>query len=234
MQVVGVDGCPSGLVAAAVDLASGQLTFDVFATFAELVEAFPEAETIGVDIPTGLPYSTLRKADIEATKLFPGKSPSVFPAPHPAIRYERVYRNAIEVSTALIGKGLSQQGFSILPKIAEVNDFRTPGVQERIVEVHPEVSFAALNGGNPVLSRKGKPAGFAELYALLVERSGFSGVPDTFAASHIAPGMKVHADDTLDAIVAAWTAKRVVEGTALRIPPEPEIGFRGLKAQIVY
>lgn len=106
--------------------------------------------------------------------------------------------------------------------------------------MHPEVSFAALNGGNPVLSRKGELAGFAERYALLIERSGFSGVPDRFAGSHIAKGMKVHADDTLDAIVAAWTAKRVVEGIALRIPPEPElepepeIGFRGLKPQIVY
>ncbi len=96
------------------------------------------------------------------------------------------------------------------------------------------MSFAALNGGKPIMSKKSTSAGFAERYALLVERSGFSGVPDKFAASHITTGTKVHADDTLDAIVAAWTARRVAEGTVRRIPPEPEIGFRGLKAQIVY
>ena len=234
MQVVGVDGCPSGWVAAVVDLASGQLTFGVFATFAELVAAYPEAAAIGVDIPVGLPYTPSRRADIEARKLLPGKASSVFPAPHPAIRYETNFANATEVSNKLVGKGLSLQGFAILPKIAEVNDFLTPQLQERIVEVHPEVSFAALNGGMPILSKKGEPPGFAERSKLLVARSGFSGVPDRVAASHIAPGMKVHADDTLDAIVAAWTAKRVVEGTALKIPPDPEIGFRGLNAQIVY
>lgn len=234
MQVVGVDGCPSGWVAAAVELTSGQLTFGVFATFAELVAAFPEAKGIGVDIPIGLPFTAPRRADVAARKLLPRKTSSVFPAPHPAIRYETDYGNALEVSNELIGKGLSRQGFGILPKIAEVNDFLTPQLQGRIVEVHPEVSFAALNGGKPILSKKGEPAGFAERYALLVERSGFSGVPDTFAASHIVHSMKVHADDTLDAIDAAWTAKRVAEGTALRIPPEPEIGFRGLRAQIMY
>ncbi len=234
MQVVGVDGCPSGWVAAAVELTSGNLTFGVFGTFAELAEAFPEADAIGVDIPIGLPLTAPRQADTEAKKLLPGKKAVVFPAPHPAIRHERVYQNAIEVSNALIGKGLSKQGFAILPKIAEVNDFLTPQLQERIFEVHPEVSFAALNGGKPILAKKATPAGFAERYALLVERSGFSVVSDKFAASHIAPGMNVHADDMLDAIVAAWTAKRVAEGTAQGIPPEPEIGFRGLKAQIMY
>lgn len=108
MQVVGVDGCPSGWVAAAVDLASGQLTFGVFATFAELVEAFPGAETIGVDIPIGLLFTKPRQADMEARKLLPGKASSVFPAPHPAIRYETDYGNTLEVSNELIGKGLSR------------------------------------------------------------------------------------------------------------------------------
>ncbi|MBA2247600.1 MAG: DUF429 domain-containing protein, partial [Chloroflexia bacterium] len=170
---MGVDGCPSGWVAAAVELTSGNLTFGVFATFAELAEAFPEAVAIGVDIPIGLPFTAPRQADMEARKLLPGKKAAVFPAPHPTIRHETDYGNANEISNAVSGKGLSQQGFAILPKIAEVNDFLTPQLQERIFEVHPEVSFAALNGGMPILSKKGEPAGFAERYALLVARSGF-------------------------------------------------------------
>lgn len=234
MQVVGVDGCPDGWVAAAVDLGSGRLEFSVHPTFANLTEAFHDAEAIGVDIPIGLMFAGQRAADVAARRFMPGKASSVFSAPHPAIRHERVYRNAVEVSRALIGRALSQQAFAILPKIAEVNDYLTPEVQGRIFEVHPEVSFTALNGGTPIKSRKSTQAGFDERYLLLVASSGFTPIPDRKLASKIAPGKRVNADDTLDAIVAAWTAKRVAEGIAVSLPAEPEVGFRGLKAQIYY
>jgi predicted RNase H-like nuclease len=189
---------------------------------------------IGVDIPIGLMFTGQRAADVAARRFMPGKGSSVFPAPHPEMRYERVYREALERSKMLIGKGLSRQAFAILPKIAEVNDYLTPELQGRIFEVHPEVSFTALNGGIPLKSRKSTAAGFDERRALLTARSGLAPVPDRKLASKIAPGKRVDADDTLDAIVAAWTTRRVAEKIAQSLPAEPEIGFRGLRAQIFY
>ena len=234
MRVVGVDGCPDGWVAVAVELDSGLLEISVHPSFVALVEAFGDAEAIGVDIPIGLMFTGQREADVAARRFMPGKASSVFSAPHPAIRHERVYANAVEISRALIGKALSQQGFAILPKIAEVNDYLTPELQGRIFEVHPEVSFTAINGGIPVTSRKATQVGFNERHSLLAAQTGFSPIPDKRQASKIVPGKRVNADDTLDAIVAAWTARRVVQKVARSLPEVPEIGFRGLKAQIIY
>lgn len=234
MQVVGVDGCPDGWVVATVDLDSGRLEFSVHPIFANLAEAFRDAYAIGVDIPIGLTFTGQRVADVAARRFMPGKASSVFSAPHPAIRHERVYANAVEIARVITGKALSQQAFAILPKIAEVNDYLTPEFQGRIVEAHPEVSFTALNGGMPIKTRKSTQAGFDKRYALLMAKSGFAPIPDRKLASKIASGKRVNADDTLDAVVAAWTAKRVAEGIAISLPAEPEVGFRGLKAQIFY
>ena len=41
-------------------------------------------------------------------------------------------------------------------------------------------------------------------------------------------------DDVLDAIVAAWTASRVVTGIAVRLPIDPERDESGLRMEIVY
>ncbi len=234
MRVVGVDGCPDGWVAAAADLDSGRLEFSVHATFADLATAFQDAKAIGVDIPIGLTFTGRRQGDVAARRFMPGKAPSMFSAPHPAIRHERDYRNALELSTAITGKGLSKQAFAILPKIAEVNDFLTPTLQERIFEVHPEVSFTALNRGIPIASRKSTPTGFEDRYVLLVSRSGLASIPGRKLASKIVPGKRVNADDTLDAIAAAWTARRFTERLTKSLPEEPEVGFRGLRAQIIY
>jgi predicted RNase H-like nuclease len=234
MIVVGVDGCPDGWVAAAADLDDGQLEFRVFARFSDLVEHYEDAGAIGIDVPIGLLTCYSRSADLRARKLMPGKGSSVFPAPHPDIIHEHTHEAASTRSKEVHKKGVSQQGFAILPKIAEVNEFLTQELQRRIFEVHPEVSFTELNGGDPVRSRKSRTAGFDARRELLVKRSGFTSIPTKLEASKVGNGLKVHADDTLDAIVAAWTARRFVEGIAKRIPSEPQIGFRGLRAEIVY
>jgi predicted RNase H-like nuclease len=41
-------------------------------------------------------------------------------------------------------------------------------------------------------------------------------------------------DDLLDAVAAAWTARRLVEGVAERLPAEPAVDRRGLRMEIVF
>lgn len=233
MIVAGVDGCPDGWIAAIAEVETGSLTFRVFATFCDVLQGLDDAAAIGIDIPIGLMCGGSRQADSLARKRLPGKASSVFSAPHPDIIHEGDYKTANVISNGLIGKGISLQCFHILRKIAEVNDLLTPELQERFFEVHPEVSFAELNG-SPMLSKKGKSAGFHERSALLQARSGFYSIPATMKEARDVVSGKVRADDVLDAIVAAWTAMRFHRHEACRIPVEPEIGFRGLRAEIVF
>jgi predicted RNase H-like nuclease len=196
MIVAGVDGCPDGWIAAVLDTTPRSLTFQGFRTFDLLLEGLREATAIGVDIQIGLTYSGERQADKLARLQLPGKTSSVFSAPHPAIRHERDFLNAIEISQKLIGKGISRQLLGILPKIAEV--------------------------------------GYTERLVLLDKQAGFSNLPERKVASKVVPGMKVNADDTLDAIIAAWSAERFANRQAIQIPSDPEFGFRGLAAQIAF
>jgi predicted RNase H-like nuclease len=54
---------------------------------------------------------------------------------------------------------MTLQGFGILPKIREVDESITPALQQRLVEVHPELSFYEMNGRRAVLEPKKSAAG---------------------------------------------------------------------------
>ena len=49
---------------------------------------------------------------------------------------------------------------------------RKPALQAIVYEAHPELAFARMNGGKPVLSKKRQPDGYAERCRLLA-RYGF-------------------------------------------------------------
>jgi predicted RNase H-like nuclease len=48
----------------------------------------------------------------------------------------------------------------------------TPELQQRVVEVHPEVSFWAMAGKQPMQHKKRRQAGYDERAALLEEKLG--------------------------------------------------------------
>jgi predicted RNase H-like nuclease len=124
---------------------------------------------------------------------------------------------------------LSQQCFAIVPKIAEVDQLMTPQLQRRVVEVHPEVSFAAMNGDKPLALPKKESAGRAARMALLDQAWGLDA--RAIVAKHRSGG--VQPDDILDALVACWTAERVLRQLAQRFPKDPMIDSRGLRMEIV-
>jgi len=78
------------------------------------------------------------------------------------------------------------------------------------VEVHPEVSFAKLVGG-PILVSKHKQSGVARRLEVL--QTVFPNIAEAMTApvtGRPRPGQ----DDRLDAAVAAWTARQLVNGDA--------------------
>ena len=102
----------------------------------------------------------------------------------------------------------------------------------KIREIHPEVCFYGLNGGQPMEYSKKMVDGFNERINVL--RRVF---PATDAvvdyARHNFRRNRVAKDDILDALVAAVTASREKQGL-LTIPEIPEIDSKGLPMEMLY
>ncbi len=230
MKVVGVDGCPGGWVAMSWDTVRRTMSPFVYPSFNTLLAANEDAAAIAVDIPIGLIEGS-RQCDLAARQVLGRRRSSVFPAPDPRILHAKTYAEASALAVEHTSKGVSQQAFAIFQKIREVNEVMTPELQNRVVECHPEVSFWAAAGKTPMEFPKKTAEGFAERRALLQMLTG-SDIPDRKPAGQIAK--PAGADDVLDATIAAWTARRVAESRAGRLPETPETDSHGLRVEIVY
>jgi predicted RNase H-like nuclease len=201
--VAGVDGYRGGWIAVVLDgSASSAVTARDFADIAAL-----DVDVIAADVPIGIP-ETARAADVEARKVVGPRASSVFTTPPRAALNAPTFAEAVAEARAATGKGISQQGYALRKRILEVDALAEH--DERIVEVHPEVSFAELAAG--VLPHSKRTAeGVAERRRLLAG-AGID-VPD-------APG--VPEADLLDAAVAAWSARRYLYGEARPLPEHHE------------
>src|SRR5437867_2775376 len=136
--VAGVDGCPGGWLHIAHDRQSSRLEANVFPTGAVLVADAARFAIIAIDIPVGLSANGWRACDIEARRLLrPPRSSSVFPAPPRSVLGANTYEEAVTRSLAACGKKLTKQSFSILDRIAEIDQLlqTTPTLRERIREI---------------------------------------------------------------------------------------------------
>lgn len=213
------------------DTERGTVTPTIHCKLGDLIERYADAAAIGIDIPIGLSDTGTRRCDIEARRVLGrGRASSVFPPPIRDILHEETYEAACAHSRAKIDKAISRQCFAIMPKIAEADAAITPDIQGRVFEVHPEVSFWAL-AGSPMRHRKGKLRGYNERKTYLERATGHS-LPERREAFNCTRPAKP--DDLLDAVVAAWTAKRVTDGVAKRLPEEPETDANGLHMEIAY
>ncbi|HQS16717.1 DUF429 domain-containing protein [Reyranella sp.] len=222
MIVAGADGCRTGWVVCRRD-GDGALDVRVVETLAEACEGLA---ILAVDMPIGLVDMPRpgRTCEREARALLPGKTSSVFPTPcRPALACT-THSEANALSKTL-GVGLTRQTFHLFPKMREVDALmRDTGALRSIVhEAHPELAFARMNGGTPVLSKKRRPEGFAERLELLA-RHGFPWGPRSL------PGAT--RDDVLDAMAVCRTALLIAQGTATRLGLEQERDRYGLPMNI--
>jgi predicted RNase H-like nuclease len=211
--VLGVDGCRGGWVGALVE--DGRVSWHRFATIAEAL-LLPVA-AIGVDMPVGLPATGRRGCDLEAKALLGRAHPRVFLAPPRGVLAAATYAEAGRLHRELTGGlGLSVQTWHLVPKIREVDAVAD---DPRIVEVHPELSLAALGGAGPLPSKK-TAAGRAARVALL---TGWLGDLAELPAG----------DDGLDALAVAWSAQRWLAGQARSLPGVPAYDENGQPMRIV-
>lgn len=197
MRVAGVDGCRGGWIALVLD--SGGVSELVFReTLAELVAL--GADVVAVDIPIGLPRTgTRRLADVEARRFVGPRRSSVFFAPPADVL-------ALPWDAAR-AHGVSKQAYALKPRIGEA-----AALADRILEVHPEVSFRAM-AGEPLEHAKKTWPGLMKRLELL-HSEGIE-LPTRLADP-------VPIDDVVDAGAAAWSARRYASGRACSLPSDGE------------
>jgi predicted RNase H-like nuclease len=198
--VAGVDGTKGGWVAVVLDedgrMQRTLVVNEVRSDFAPL----SDATVIGIDVPIGFGP---RRADIEARAFLRGAASTVFTTPS---------RDVLETPFAP-GLGVSKQAHSIGERVLHLSHLAALDV--RLREVHPEVSFRAMNDGAPLVHRKKSAGGVFER----LELSGKNGID--FA--ELGPAAFVPIDDVLDAAAAAWSAARIARGVAASLPDPPEV-----------
>lgn len=201
--VAGVDGFRKGWVAVSLD-PSGDVEVSKHADFEEVLSL--RAKVIAVDIPIDPEGRGSRPTDAAARAFVGPRASSVFPAPPRLALQAPTFAEACEVARAITGKAISQQAFALGRKILEVQERAEE--DERVIEMHPEVSFCEL-AGSQLLDSKHTPDGLDRRRALLADAGirlpgAVPGVPEA---------------DLLDAAVGAWTAARYASGKAVAFPP---------------
>jgi predicted RNase H-like nuclease len=235
-RVAGVDGCRGRWVTVLWD-GAGDSVAD-----AHLLGSFPEvmavdARVIAVDMPIGLPMRGGlggRGCETEVRARIGERRSSVFAVPARAAVMETDYRQACAVSLLHSDppRKVSKQTFMLFPYMREIDALMSPEVQVRVHEVHPELSFWAMNGGEPLaLPKKVKGRPFEP--GLALRRGLLSGAGFPLARLRLAPGAeRAGRDDILDACAAAWSARRIRDGEHLRLPAEPDRDGKGLRMEI--
>ena len=199
----------------------------VCTSFREVLDLEPKPSIIAVDIPIGLldeARSGGRECDKKARQLLgtPRRS-SVFTLPTRPALVSATYEEAQS-----FGTGMSHQAFGILPKIREVDQLTSPELQETVHEVHPELCFYGLTG-KPMDHKKKSTEGKAQRLRAL--HNSFPGVARALGRF---PRSQVASDDILDAYAAVWTAVRIADNSAKRIPARPPIDAKRLRMEMWY
>jgi predicted RNase H-like nuclease len=199
MRVVGVDGTKGGWIAIALE--DGRFSADYVLRPVETdFQELSNADVIAVDVPIG--YGP-RQADPAARRFLSGAASTVFTTPR---------REVLELPFGP-GLGVSAQSHALGPRIIHITGLADRDA--RIFEVHPEVSFRAMNDGQPLRYRKKSSGGALERIDLL-HHHGIDLAQ--LNATSLAP-----LDDVLDAAAAAWSAHRISMGTATALPDPPEV-----------
>lgn len=224
-RILGVDGCKAGWVG--IVLPDGAV-HPCFATtigdLAEQASAAGPLDVVAIDMPIGLPDASRRRADVLARQLAGPRWASVFMTPVRAALAEEEFAAATAMNVRLAGEGISRQAHGLRTKILQVDRWARHA-PHRVVEIHPELSFAWLAGA-PLSASKSTWAGVVRRRRLL------AGAGIVLADDLGLAGEKAGVDDILDAAAAAWTALRVADGQARAVPDPPELFSDGVPCAI--
>lgn len=228
MKVLGLDGCKtlarekggrdnSHWIGVSLEVFSGDWSMVRLGT-SELERA-GDYEVIAIDIPLGQLSGCGRECDPAARRLIGRRRSSVFAVPFREALMGATRSEADARSRALGGPGVPAQTFGLFPKIVELRSLmlRAPSIAAKLFEIHPEVSFWAINGGSDLDFPKRHEFGKLQRRQLLTAEFG-ADLDERITALGVISSA-VAWDDVYDAFAAAWTAKRIALGKAERVTP---------------
>jgi predicted RNase H-like nuclease len=195
VAVLGVDGWRGAWVGAL--LSDRTVTLLALPDVAAVL-AVPDVELVAIDMPIGLSEDGVRACDVAASKRLHGlgAAGSVFPTPVRAVLATGDYAEARKLSRAATDppRAPSAQAFQLTKAIRALDQALGEPPTDRVVEVHPELAFRALDPA--VRDRKGSARGTVQRLRAL------RAVMDVEEALSSAP-LGIPVIDALDACAAA-------------------------------
>lgn len=237
LNINGIDGCKAGWLTVKSQFVPATGTHSDPALFVheKWEKTVIGADLIAVDMPIGMVEFGKRPCDHWARKkLGKKKSSSVFSPPRRGMLQFETYQDANRFGKAQgpresHGGGLSKQAWNITPKIKQIDDWITPKRQERVFEAHPELAFAALNGGEPLPSKKSDEGQSARKQIL--QTHGFGRVIES---AKDLPRRIAALDDVLDAAVLCLVGGRIALGSAVCLGNPDQRDAKNLAMEIWY
>lgn len=232
-KCVGIDGCKGGWVA--VSITDKGFKVDIIGDINEVFLIHDDCDSVIVDMPIGLPQSTDDvRPDGSVRTILKGKASSIFSTPCRQAVYADTYFEANETNRQVLEKGLSKQSFAICGKIKEVDEFLrdNPQYKNRLLESHPELCFAMLNSGKPILDNKNQPEGLRIRIELLSRY--YDGTEEIIDYAKKHSKLRSCLDDVADALCLAVTGMLGLENGFTTIPENPKMDKQGILMQMVY
>ena len=233
LSLHGIDGCPAGWLVTSWH-PDENISAHIYSTLEQFASQLSPDHIVAIDMPIGMPCPSHypRACDTSARQALGSRACCVFSAPcRGVLDYLHDYRGACSWHKEATGKGISCQAFNILPKIHQLDNFLSsqPAIAS-FHEVHPEISFTHINGGDhsisPLLTRKASPEG-AKARGNLIEQA-FPGNmlnPAAIESLQQSLGPKTKhgktrwaLNDLHDALAALWSAHRIHSGEAITYP----------------
>ncbi len=215
---LGIDGCKSGWFALWQN-PRDVIQCRVFHDLSDLTNFFKNEGplTIGIDMPVVLDDSIARKADQLARTLLGKKASSIFTAPTLQMLQQTTYEATCQLSKKQFGKSISIQSWHLFPKIRDVQA-ALHLEQLNLFEIHPELSFRAMNNNEVVLESKKTTEGFL-IRKNLLEKHFITFDFEAIRHQHLKKD--VSNDDVLDALAVLWSTKRILRKQACFLPEHP-------------
>lgn len=228
---IGIDGCNGGWMVAS--LSGRRLIIERYDNIAAALCVHKVANRFLIDIPIGLADS---KAESEnrpekpARKMLKGKGTSIFPAPFRSVARASSISEAWDINKAL-NAGSNYMTMGIRGAVNEVDVFLQKNATWKNVlcESHPELCFALLNGGNPIMEKKSEERGIEKRLEML-EKFGLDRIA---IISH--PLFRKYRDDVVDACCLALVGRFAEEGKSATIPSKDYLvtDATGIKMQMI-
>ena len=219
-SVIGIDGCKAGWIIAKT-LENESISFQIIKNLNDVYLEGINVSHIGIDIPLQLSHTGKRFAEIEARSLLKNRACTIFTPPTLNALRAKNYMDACEVNFNECGKRISKQSWNLFPKIKEAQEFlENKSINKlRIFEVHPELSFMAMNNMSLVQASKKTDIG-REIRIKLIQKFfpkfSFESVRNEYKKNQALD------DDILDSVSVLWSTQRIVDNIANFVPKDPK------------